>query len=290
MDPSRLDLVTTAQLRALGNRVAAEGAMRARCMVVPVDPTTALCRVLGQYKMYVDLRDTGFVPHLMFEGYWEYWITEFVWRNVRPGEVALDLGANHGYYTLLLADLVGARGKVHAFEPNPRLAELLERNIALNGFWNVAEARAEAVCDRNGDTVRLMVPLRDPKNAHLVSPDLDIPPDLDRGRFALHEVPMVTLDEAVPGRADFLKIDVEGAEEAVWRGMQRLIARSPGIKILMEFNPRRCEDPRRMLAEMAALFPLREVNFDGRTAPCSPGGLLARGEETMLYLSKAVPA
>jgi hypothetical protein len=96
MSLARLDLVTTAQLRALGNRPAAEGAMRARCMAVPVDATTALCRVLGQYKMYVDLRDTGFAPHLMFEGYWEYWITEFMWRNVRPGQVALDLGANHG--------------------------------------------------------------------------------------------------------------------------------------------------------------------------------------------------
>ncbi len=100
---------------------------------------------LRQYKMYVDLRDTGFAPHFMFEGYWEYWITEFVWRNVRPGQVALDLGANHGYYTLLLVDLVGPGGKVHAFEPNPRLAELLDMNIALNGFWRTARARAEAV-------------------------------------------------------------------------------------------------------------------------------------------------
>jgi FkbM family methyltransferase len=286
MDLGRLDLVTTAQLRALKDRVAAEGAMRARCMAVPVDAHTALCRVLGRYKMYVDLRDTGFVPHLMFEGYWEYWITDFIWRNVRPRQVALDLGANHGYYTLLLADLVGAGGKVHAFEPNPRLTELLERNIALNGFWHVAEARPEAVSDRgSGETARLMVPLRDPKNAHLVSPDLHLPPDLDRERFAVHEVTLATLDEAVPGRADFVKIDVEGAEEAVWRGMQDLIARSPGIKILMEFNPRRCANARGVLAEMVTRFPLREVNFEGRTVPCSPGGLLARGEETMLYLS-----
>jgi FkbM family methyltransferase len=286
MDLARLDLVTTAKLRALNDRVAAEGAMRARCMAVPVDALTALCRVLGRYKMYVDLRDTGLVPHLMFEGFWEYWITDFIWRNVRPGQVALDLGANHGYYTLLLADLVGPGGKVHAFEPNPRLAELLERNIALNGFWHVAEARPEAVCDRGGgETARLMVPLRDPKNAHLVSPDLHVPPDLDRERFALHEVKLATLDEAVPGPVDFVKIDVEGAEEAVWRGMQQLIARSPGIKILMEFNPRRGTDARGMLAEMVTRFPLREVNFEGRTVPCSPGGLLARGEDTMLYLS-----
>jgi len=130
-------------------------------------------------------------------------------------------------------------------------------------------ARAEAVCNRDGDTVRLMVPLHDSKNAHLVSPDRVIPPDPDRGRFSLHEVLVVTLDEAVPGQADFLNIDVEGAEEAVWRGTLRLIARNPRIKILLEFNPHRCENPRGLLAEMAALFPLREVNFDGHAVPCS---------------------
>ena len=290
MDLGRLDRLTSAQLRALRDRVAAEGAMRARCMVVPVDPTTALCRVLGQYKMYVDLRDTGFVPRLMFEGFWEYWITDFVWRNVKPGQVALDLGANHGYYTLLLADLVGAGGKVHAFEPNPRLAELLGLNIALNGFWRVVEARAEAVSDRGGAAARLMVPVRDPKNARLLPPDRAVPPDLDTSRFAVHEVPVTALDDAVPGRADFLKIDVEGAEEAVWRGMQRLISRSPGIGILMEFNPVRCRDAAGALADMADRFPLREVNFAGRAVPCRAEDVLAREEDTMLFLSESEPA
>jgi len=275
MDLDRLDLVTTAQLRALGNRAAAEGAMRARCMVVPVDPVTALCRVLGRHKMYVDLRDTGFAPHLMFEGYWEYWITEFIWRNAKPGQVALDVGANHGYYTLLLADLVGPNGKVHAFEPNPRLAELLGQNIALNGYWHVADARAAAVGDQDGDVVR---------------PGQQLPADLDAAHLALHEVPLVSLDEAVPGRADFLKIDVEGAEEAVWRGMQRLIARSPGIGIAMEFNPLRCRDPRGVLAEMAARFPLREITFAGIAVPCAAEEVLARREDTILYLSETEPA
>ena len=290
MDLDRLDLVTTAQLRALGNRAAAEGAMRARCMVVPVDPVTALCRVLGRHKMYVDLRDTGFAPHLMFEGYWEYWITDFVWRNVKPGQVAVDVGANHGYYTLLLADLVGPKGKVHAFEPNPRLAELLGQNIALNGSWHVAESRAAAVGDRDGGAARFVVPVRDPKNAHLVQPGQQLPADLDAARLALHDVPLVSLDEAVPGRADFLKIDVEGAEEAVWRGMQRLIARSPGIGIVMEFNPLRCRDARGVLAEMAARFPLREVTFAGVAAPCRQEDVLERREDTILYLSDAEPA
>ena len=170
MDSDRLDLVTTAQLRALGNRAAAEGMMRARCMVVPVDPVTALCRVLGRYKMYVDLRDTGFAPHLMFEGYWEYWITDFMWRNVKPGQVAVDVGANHGYYTVLLSDLVGPEGRVHAFEPNPRLAALLDLNVAVNGFWHVANPQAAALGEADGGVPEVVVPNRDPKTGWVVLP------------------------------------------------------------------------------------------------------------------------
>jgi FkbM family methyltransferase len=258
-------------------------------MVVPVDPITGLCRVLGRYKMYVDLRDTGFVPHLMFEGFWEYWITDFIWRNVQPGQVTLDLGANHGYYTVLLADLVGAQGKVHAFEPNPRLAELLDQNVAVNGFWHIAEVHAAAVGEASGGTLPFVVPLRDPKNGYMVQAGQPVPTNLDASRFATHEVPIVSLDEAVPDRADFVKIDVEGAEEAVWRGMQRLIARSPGIGILMEFNPHRCRAPQAVLAEMAARFPLREVTFDGVAVHCTPAQVLERREDTILYLSEADP-
>lgn len=283
-----LDILTTAKLRELNDRVLAEGAMRARCMVVPVDPTTALCRVLGRYKMYVDLRDTGFAPHLMFEGYWEYWVTDFIWRTLRPGQVALDLGANHGYYTVLMADLVGAGGQVHAFEPNPRLVELLGLTIAVNGFWSIATTHAVAVGDAAEGGRTFVASVRDPKNGALWSTGHALPPE--QPQLAVHAVPVVTLDAAVPGRADFVKVDVEGAEEAVWRGMQGLIARSPGIGILMEFNPRRCRDPRATLAEMARQFPLREVGFDARVVPCDAATVLERTEDTMLWLSEAETA
>lgn len=286
----RLDIVTTAQLCALRDRVAAEGMIRARCMVVPVDPITAICRVLGRYKMYVDLRDTGFVPHLMFEGYWEYWISEFMWRNVQPGQVAVDVGANHGYYTVLLSDLVGPAGKVHAIEPNPRLAELLGLNVAVNGFWHIAEVRAAAVGDGDGGVLPMVVPLRDPKNGYVVQAGQAVPQGLDPALFARHDVPIVTLDTAVPGRADFVKIDVEGAEEQVWRGMQQLIARSPGIAIALEFNPGRCRDPLVTLAEMAARFPLREITFDGVAVPCTMAQVMERRDDTILYLSDTDPA
>lgn len=284
-----LDTVTLDQLRDLGSRTRIEGAIRARCMVVNVDPHTALCRVLGRNKMYVDLRDRGFVPHLMFEGYWEYWLTAFLWRNVKPGQVALDLGANHGYYTVLLAELVGEGGMVHAFEPNPRMVELLSDNVAVNGFWRSVRVHAAAVGDAAG-TAPLFVPVQDPKNAYMHPPRPLTDGPLDPARQQIHQVPVVVLDEVIAGPVDVVKMDVEGAEEAAWRGMQRLVARSPGIAIILEFNPRRCADPAGTLRGMAARFPLRELPLDGPVRRVTEAEILARLEDTLLYLSERDPA
>ena len=282
----RMPYVSIADLRALG-RVEAEAAMRARCMVVPVDATTSLCRVLGRHKMYVDRRDLGFAPHLMFEGYWEYWLTEFIWRNVTPGQVVLDVGANHGYYTVLMADLVGAQGRVHAFEPNPRLVDLVERTVALNGFWNSVRLHGAAVADASGPPMTFAATEREPKNGRLLMPGEE---GAAEPGATLTAVPVISLDDAVPGPVDFVKVDVEGAEELVWRGMQQLIERSPEIRIVLEFNPGRCRMPAQTLAEIAARFALREVGFDARAHPCTVEEVLARGEDTLLYLSRRDPA
>lgn len=283
-----LSMVTVEQLRAIGDRTRTEAAIRGRCMVVHVDEHTAVCRILGRYKMYVDLRDRAFVPHLMFEGYWEYWITSFLWRNVRLGMTALDLGANHGYYSILLADLVGEQGRVHAFEPNPRMLELLRDNVAVNGFWNVIDVHGAAVGAAPEPAAPLLVAVKDPKNAHLVSAD-EAAEAIVSAEQALHRVPVVTLDGTIDGPVDVVKIDIEGSEAAAWRGMQGLIARSPGIAIIVEFNPRRTADSAGILAEMAALFPLREVTFDGSAVPVAVEDVLARSEDTILYLSRRTP-
>lgn len=284
--PPALPFVTVEQMRAMNDRVAAEALMRAMCMVVPIDATTALCRVLGRYKMYLDRRDVGFAPHLMFEGYWEYWVTEFIWRNVQKDQVVLDVGANHGYYTLLLADLVGPGGHVHAFEPNPRMADLLQRTIALNGFWNAVTLHSMAVGESSGSTMRFLATEQEPKNGRLMMPGEDEAAASASAGAQVLDVPVRSLDDAVAGPVDFMKIDVEGAEELAWRGMKKLVARSPNIRIVMEFNCARCRTPAETLGEIAAMFELREIGFDGLVHGCRIDDLLRRSEDAILYLSK----
>ena len=109
-----------------------------------------LCRVLGKYLMYADSQETGITPHLAMDGYWESWITLALARTVRPGWHCLDVGANHGYYTLVLADGAGPEGRVSPIEPTPRLAELL-RADARRQRLSLCGGAAEGGVRRRGE-------------------------------------------------------------------------------------------------------------------------------------------
>jgi FkbM family methyltransferase len=228
-------------------RKTSEARIRALAANAAVDERTTLCRALGRYKMFVDSRDRGLAPHLVLDGYWEMWVTEVMAQRVRPGMTVADVGANVGYFTLLMADLVGPKGAVHAFEPNPAMAALLRQNLALNGFE--ATVHPIALSDRDGALVRLVIPEGEPKNAYIV-------PCTPRAAEA--EVDPLILEthrlDSVPGlgAVDVLKIDADTAEEAIWRGMTGLLQGGRPMTVILEFAPARYPDPRGFLAAIAA--------------------------------------
>src|SRR5262249_7878864 len=102
------------------DRFVLENRCRALTNPVYLGRHTALCRVLGLFKISLDTNDTGFASHVLLDGFWEMWLTIFFARQVKPGMTVIDVGANFGYYTLLFGSLVGDEGRVYAVEPNPR--------------------------------------------------------------------------------------------------------------------------------------------------------------------------
>lgn len=281
-----LDLLNIEDFSKSRDRTRLEAAIRRRCHTIPVEQHTILCRILGRYKFYVDCRDRGLAPHLMLDGYWEYWVSDFMWRNIKPGQTVVDVGANLGYYSVLMADLVGPTGQVASFEPNPRLCELLQRNIDINGFTQRTRCHARAVTARSNESLHFAVSMTDPKNGALLPA---LPGKQTRAGMMEMTVETTALDDLAIGPIDFIKIDVEGAEEAVWGGLQQTIRDSPEVQILLEFNALRCQDPQRMLQEIGALFPLRQLGFDAVIRPAEPEAILASSEDTMLYLSSRDP-
>jgi FkbM family methyltransferase len=178
------------------------------------------------HKMFLDATDS---LSLSVNGIYEPFETELLHRLVKPGETVIDIGANIGYYTLILARLVGERGKVYAFEPDPTNYELLKRNIELNGYKNVVPVM-KATSNKNG-TLRLYL-CRDNQAMHRVyeSQYCD----------GFIEIEAVRLDDYFAEREeqiDFIKIDIEGAEYAALEGMTTLLRRSQRATLVTEYTP-----------------------------------------------------
>jgi len=103
--PVALVPISPLELKTLG-RYQLENRCRALANPVYLGDQTALCRILGFYKLYVDTADTGFASHVLLEGYWEMWLTMFFIRHLRPGMTVIDVGSNYGYYSVLFGALV----------------------------------------------------------------------------------------------------------------------------------------------------------------------------------------
>jgi FkbM family methyltransferase len=178
------------------------------------------------HRMYLDERDSLrlSVARLIEPG-----VTRFVQEAVRPGQVAIDLGANIGYFTLLLGRQVGPAGRVYAFEPDSTNFELLTRNVELNGYSNVTLVPS-AVWSETG-------PLRlylsdDNRGDHRVYDTAEERPSVAIDAVRLDDY---LADDALV--ADFIKMDVQGAELHALEGMQGLLARSPRVTMVSEFWP-----------------------------------------------------
>jgi FkbM family methyltransferase len=141
---------------------------------------------------------------------------EIMRRILRPGDVFVDVGANIGTWSLYASTLIGESGKVYAFEPHPRTAGFLKRNIDLNRFRNI-EVSVTAV----GDSQKMvMLEEKDNDSTNNIAENGTIP------------VPMTSLDAVLPAcDIRLLKIDAEGSELQVLQGAARTLQRTQLVYI-----------------------------------------------------------
>lgn len=165
-----------------------------------------LKRPFYNYKIHVDVSRTNTQRLLFLEG------TRFVEERLilepllHSGMTVVDVGANIGYHTLFFAHHVGSRGSVIAFEPDPRNLRELRMNCDANNLSQVSVIEA-AVGDRTG-TIGFR-------------PGLNGTVDESSDQ----SVQITTIDAALTDESvDFVKIDVEGFEMSVLRGMKTVIS------------------------------------------------------------------
>lgn len=190
-----------------------------------------LGRVNG-FAMYLYPPDKDCVCPWMHAGEYEPFETSIMSQFIRPGDTVIDIGAHIGYYTLLFSSLVGPTGKVIAFEPSPYNFELLVKNLSINNKKNV-DCFPYAVSDKEGFTEFILNPVnsgdcrgwKDPK--------------WQEGSFIKVLVRMIALDQFLDpaSRIPFFKIDTQGEEIRVLRGMQKIIGNQNKTAIAIEYWP-----------------------------------------------------
>jgi FkbM family methyltransferase len=192
-------------------------------------PKEVLATTEDGRKLYVGLSDWS-GDGIFFLGRYESFCTETVSRYIKKGDVCLDVGANIGWFTTLFAKLCGTNGEVHAFEPVPKTFADLQRNVALNGKPPNVFLNSFGLGDVEKES-----------EIHLFS-------NLPNGHASLaakpnqksETVPILikTLDSYLAGRnigqVDFIKVDVEGAEQMFLRGGRSIFQQKKPPVIFME--------------------------------------------------------
>ena len=159
-----------------------------------------------------DIRD--FIPATIFHfGEWETCTTALIKRLLKPGDTFIDVGANIGYFSLLASPLVGEYGHVVAVEASPTIVERLNSNVKINQARNIRIIN-EAASDSHG-TLRLFSG-HDKDSGKTTT--IEALGDQFETEVAARPLPaMITAAEQAHTR--LIKVDVEGAEESVIRGI-----------------------------------------------------------------------
>lgn len=245
-----------------------------------IEKSYCKARVLGSFWMYLDPADLGFTPHMTThrEGFWESWITKWMSENVAPGSKCIDVGANMGYYSMFLAQ----HGcKVIAVEPQKNLAELIQMSADENRF----DIRVDecAISDKGGE-MKMHVPVGHGMNASLAYEPLS-----PNGYYE-STVEVNTLDTyaAIGAHYDFIKVDVEGAEDKVLRGAKKFIKQNPDCLWLVEWRWDRLSDPEASAKEIFDTFSVGHVDFNGNEVSLARPEDLAsqKNDDWMLVLRR----
>lgn len=200
-------------------------------------PLRRLARTRFGAAFAVDTQDL-IQRYLYLFGVWEPHMTRWLQRRLAPGDAFVDVGANIGYYSVLASRLVGPGGKVAAVEASPTFHQLLLRHARRNACTNIRAVNA-AVSDRDELLTFILASSRNMGANSIVPYDGPAESTFDIAARPLPD--LLTEDEIA--RARVIKIDVEGAEGGVVRGLVPMLpALRPDAELTIEVTPQRMAD------------------------------------------------
>jgi FkbM family methyltransferase len=205
-------------------------------------------KILGS-KMCLIPDDVGLSKQLIEEGGREKSSTEFIAKILKPDWTVIEVGANLGYYALLEARKVK---KVYAIEPIAESVKALRESVKLNGYKNI-EVYQLAISDKDGQSEittsarsnwATMVDLKGTRAGYQEK--------FNRFKSVTEKIETMTLDSFVEregiGRVDLIRMDTEGYEVEIIRGMDKTFDLMPsGAYLSVEFHPAIYDDRFRLV-------------------------------------------
>ena len=183
-----------------------------------------------RFRIYLDLSD--YISMEIANDNYDLQETQFVINNVKVGNTVLDLGAHVGYYTFLLASLVGENGKVYSFEPQLHLFTLIQQSIKENGYKGriIAENCCVGSLTKKGQFAQHQG-AGDYGCTHMLTSALPFYDDM-----TVESIDVINLDDYhFPSAIDFMKIDIEGSEYLALKTFKDRLKKDKPI-ILSEVN------------------------------------------------------
>jgi len=195
-------------------------------------------RRVNGYPMILTFQEDGISKDLMINRQRENVETEVVKKIVKPGMCILDIGANIGYYTILMGKLVGDKGRIYAYEPYPSSFDILSRNVQLNNLGGIVEINNLAVSD---ETTTQRLYLGRATNVHTL-----INYHLDKNNAKHIDVKTVSIREILTRaerKIDLMRMDIEGYERKLLSALDENIDSLLPERIFFEVHPLGNIDP-----------------------------------------------
>ena len=178
------------------------------------------------------LNKKGLALSISHYGTYEESEAKIMEEKIKVGSIVVDVGANIGLHTLNMARIVGNTGRVFAFEPDPSNFEILGENVKINNYQNII-LEEKAVGDKHG---RVTLYQSDNPGNHRLFPQTK--QTKGEVEVELTSLDKYFIDSNLAEKINFIKIDVEGLEFSVLKGMKNILKNNKKIKILFEFAPK----------------------------------------------------
>lgn len=185
-------------------------------------------KIFGKYKFFYLENDRYIGKRIALEKY-EPYETKLILRQAKVGDVVVDVGANIGYYTVLLADKVGKAGKVYAFEPDKVNFEILKKNVEVNNLKNVVVVNA-GIGSKSGK--KILYKSKNNLGDHKLFNDQFLISNVKK-----ETVKIIKMDDYLEGvKVNLIKIDTQGWEPEVIEGAKNIISKNKPV-IFLEYSP-----------------------------------------------------